>query len=136
MSDDDIHAQIQEFLAAGPFAVVGASNDRDKYGAKVLLAYRQQGLRAYPVNPRAQEVLGEPAFPDLASLPEPVPAISVITPPAVTEQVVEEAGATGVRYVWMQPGAESPRAVERARELGMSVIAGGPCLLVAVGYRE
>jgi predicted CoA-binding protein len=136
MTDDDIHAQIQTFLAAGPFAVVGASNDRTKYGAKVLLAYRQQGLRAYPVNPRATEVLGEPAFPDLTSLPEPVSAISIITPPTVTEQVVEEAGMTGVQHIWMQPGAESARAVERARELGMSVIAGGPCLLVAVGYRE
>ena len=62
--------------------------------------------------------------------------LSIITPPAVTEKLVEEAAAAGVKHVWMQPGAESRRAVDRARELGMNVISGGPCLLVALGYRE
>jgi hypothetical protein len=36
----------------------------------------------------------------------------------------------------MQPGAESDRAIERAEELGLSVIAGGPCVLVGLGFRE
>ena len=49
---------------------------------------------------------------------------------------MEEAAAAGVRHLWMQPGAESPEAVARAEELGLSVIAGGPCLLVVLGFRE
>jgi hypothetical protein len=36
----------------------------------------------------------------------------------------------------MQPGAESAAAIDLAEELGVSVIAGGPCLLVVLGYRE
>ncbi len=79
---------------------------------------------------------GLKAYPSLASLPVPVGAISVITPPAATEQVVREAAAAGVKHVWMQPGAESEAAIEAARALGLSVIAGGPCLLVVLGYRE
>ena len=62
--------------------------------------------------------------------------MSIITPPPVTERVVEEAAAAGVEHLWMQPGAESDAAVARAEELGLSVIAGGPCLLVVLGYRE
>ena len=50
--------------------------------------------------------------------------------------MIEEAGKLGIRHVWMQPGADSPAAVARAKELGMNVIAGGPCLLVALGFRE
>jgi predicted CoA-binding protein len=65
-----------------------------------------------------------------------VHGVSIITPPAITERIVEDAAAAGITRLWIQPGAESPRAVERARELGMSVIAGGPCLLVALGFRD
>ena len=65
-----------------------------------------------------------------------VKAISVITPPAATEQVVREAAAVGVTHIWMQPGAESDEAIQAAEDAGMSVIADGPCLLVVLGYHE
>lgn len=132
----DTRREIDDFLAGSAYAVVGASTNRAKYGNKVLRCYLQNGRTAYPVNPRAKTVEGLPCWPDLASLPGPVHGASIITPPEVTEQVVEEAAAAGIKRLWMQPGAESAAAVERARELGLSVIAGGPCLLVAMGYRE
>jgi predicted CoA-binding protein len=128
--------RIEAFLASDSFAVVGASTARSKYGNKVLRCYKQHGRKVHPVNPRAPEVEGLRAYPSLAALPEPVPAISVITPPAVTEQVVREAHAAGVRHVWMQPGAESDEAIRTAESLGMNLIAGGPCLLVVMGYQE
>ena len=127
---------IRDFLSGGPFAVVGASTDRSKYGNKVLRSYMQSDLEAHPVQPREEEIEGLRAYPDLGSLPEVPHGVSIITPPAVTEQVVDEALALGIRHIWMQPGAESRPAVDRAREAGASVIAGGPCLLVALGYRE
>jgi predicted CoA-binding protein len=129
-------SRMEEFLAGSVYAVVGASNDRWKYGNKVLRCYVQNGKRAIPVNPRATVVEGLPAVPDLASLPEPVHGVSIITPPEVTEEIVEEAAKAGITRLWMQPGAESARAIERAEELGLSVIAGGPCLLVSLGFRE
>jgi predicted CoA-binding protein len=128
--------RIQVFLASEAFAVVGASTDRSKYGNKVLRCYQQHGKAVYPINPRAPEVEGLKAYPSLAALPVPVKAISVITPPAATEQVVREAAAAGVAHIWMQPGAESDAAIEAAEGLGMTVIAGGPCLLVVMGYRD
>ncbi len=131
-----VTARIQAFLAADSFAVVGASVDRSKYGNKVLRCYQQHGRTVHPINPRADTVEGLKAYPTLAALPTPVPAISVITPPAITEQVVRDAAAAGVRHVWMQPGAESDAAIKAAEELGLSVIAGGPCLLVVMGYRD
>jgi predicted CoA-binding protein len=126
----------RSFLAEKRFAVVGASPDRAKYGNKVLRCYLQHGRDAVPVHPKEPEVEGRTAYPSLTAIPGGVGAVSVITPPAVTEKVVEEAGRLGVRHVWMQPGAESDAAVRRARELGMNVIAGGPCVLVVLGFRE
>ncbi len=127
---------IKAFLAEGPWAVAGASPDRSKYGNKVLRCYQQHGMEVYPLNPKADEVEGLKAYARLPDLPVKVAGLSVITPPAVTEQVVEEAAAAGVKRIWMQPGAESPAAVKRAEALGMDVIWGGPCILVVAGYHE
>ncbi len=127
---------IKSFMAGGPYAVVGASSDRDKYGNKVLRAYQQRGMEVYPINPRATEIEGLKAYATLADVPVKLRAISVITPPAITEHVVEAAAAAGVRMVWMQPGAESNEAIRKAEALGMEVIAGGPCFLVLAHYRE
>ena len=128
--------QIDAFLAGRPHAVVGASTNREKYGNKVLRAYLQNDRPVYPINPRANEIEGQPCYADLASLPEPVHGLSIITPPKITERVVEEAATAGIKHLWMQPGAESEAAIERAQQLGMNVIAGGPCILVTLRYRE
>lgn len=133
---DPLRARIDGFLDGGPYAVVGASRSRAKYGNKVLRCYLQNGRTAYPVNPVAGEIEGVECFPDLTVLPEPVHGVSVICPPGETERIVEDLPASGARYVWMQPGAESDHAIARAGELGLQVIAGGPCLLVALGFRD
>ena len=131
-----VEEKIAAFLHSGPFAVVGASVDRSKYGNKVLRCYQQHGKEVSPINPRATEVEGLRAYPSLGSLPVKPKAISVITPPAITERVVLEAAAAGVTHLWMQPGAESEAAIRTAESLGISVIAGGPCLLVVLGYHD
>lgn len=125
--------KIENFLKSPAFAVVGASDDTSKYGHKCYVTYLRHNMKAYPINPRVKEINGNPVFTDLASLPEKVEAISVITPPAVTEKVVDDAIANGVKFVWMQPGAESEAAVKKAEDAGLTVIHGGPCLLVELG---
>ncbi len=127
---------IEDFLTEGPWAVIGASTNREKYGNKVLRAYTQSGREAWPVNPRADEIEGLKCYADLASLPAVPRGISIITPPKITEQVVAEAARLGVKFVWMQPGAESDEAMAIAAKNGLEAIGDGSCLLVVVGYRE
>ncbi len=124
---------IAAFLDSKVFAVIGVSADPTKFGHRCYACYLRHGRTAYPVHPRLETVLGHRVYPHLADVPEPVEAVSIITPPAVTEQVMGEVIAAGVRHVWMQPGAESVEAIRRAREAGLNVIAGGPCLLVELG---
>jgi uncharacterized protein len=125
---------VAKFLAAPAFAVVGASSDKNKFGYKCFDCYLKNGLKAYAINPKGETVLGQPAYKRLSELPEPVQSVSIITPPVVTEAVVDEAIKLGVKNLWMQPGAESPAAVEKAEAAGLNVIYGGPCLLVELGY--
>ena len=135
-----IHDQIGDFLSQGPFAVIGASTQRDKYGNKVLRCYLQHNLDVHCVHPKESSIEGVPCDPSLTALAARVPGgirgLSIITPPPVTEKIVEEAAKLGIGRLWMQPGAESQRALDRARELGLEVIAGGPCILVALGFRD
>ena len=131
-----LEARIAAFLDGAAFAVVGASADRRKYGNIVFRACRDAGLRVFPVNPRGGTIEGVPVIRRLAELPEPVHGISVVTPPAVTERIVDEAAAASIDHVWMQPGAQSPRAVERCRAHGIACIAGDACILVVLAARR
>ena len=126
----DLELRKQAFLGSARFAVIGASEDPAKYGHRVFAAYLRHGRKAYAVNPNSRAILGRPVFPNLAALPEPVEAVSIITPPAVTEKVMDEVIASGAKHVWLQPGAEGTAAVQKAESAGLSVLAGGPCVLV------
>lgn len=127
---------VAAFLANAAFAVVGASADRAKYGNKVLRCYAQHGRAVVGVHPKLTEVEGRPCHPRLQGLPGPVPAVSVVAPPAAAPAIVADAIAAGVRHLWFQPGAEDDAAIETARAAGIAVIAHGPCLLVALGFHD
>ena len=132
----DRYDPIARFLTSPAYGVVGASTHREKYGNKVLRCYQQNGRRAIPVNPHEQVVEGAACVASVLDLPDDVKSISVITPPPVTEHVVLEAIRKGIEHVWMQPGAESERAVAACEAAGLKVIADGSCVLVVLGYRE
>jgi len=127
---------VASFLEQPTFAVVGASDNRAKYGNKVLRCYLQHERAAVAVHPRLTEVEGVPAFADLSSIPTLPAAVSIITPPAVTRRVLDEAHELGIQHIWLQPGAEDADVLRHADEIGLPLIAGGPCLLVALGFRD
>lgn len=127
---------IDIFLDAEAYGVVGASVNRDKYGNKVLRCYIQNGYRVIPVNPKEKEIEGIPCVASVMDLPDEVKSISVITPPTITEKVVEMAARKGIKNIWMQPGAQSDRAVELCRQNGINAIADGSCILVVLRYHE
>jgi predicted CoA-binding protein len=125
--------KIEKFLGAPPFAVFGASDNPEKFGYKVYKTYLRHNMKAYPINPRLEKIEGNAVYKTLESIPEKVTSISVITPPAVTEQVVDDAIKFGIKNIWMQPGAENQAAIEKAEKAGVNVIHGGPCILIELG---
>lgn len=132
----DLTQRIEAFLAGSTFAVAGASADRAKYGNKVLRCYMQAKREVFPINPAGGVIEGLPAASNIAALPKPVHGLSIITPPPITERLIDQAHAAGIKHLWMQPGAESAQAIARAEALGMNVIGGDACILVVLGYRE
>ena len=131
-----IEQKIEQFFTSPVFGVVGASSNRDKYGNKVLRCYQMKNLRAVPVHPQEQTIEGLDCVSSVADLPAEVQSISIITPPQITEKVVEQAAARGIKNIWMQIGSESPAAVKYCEEQNLNVIADGSCVLVVLGYHE
>ena len=128
--------KMEAFLDGDCFAVVGASTNRAKYGNKVLRCYLQNDRNVVAINPHESEIEGAAAYHSLSDVPDKIHGISIITPPVITEQIVSDAIEIGIKHIWMQPGAESRSAIEHANDAGINVIAGGPCILVVLGYTE
>lgn len=127
---------IARFLQANKFAVAGASTQRHKYGNKVLRCYLEHGYDVTPINPGAEEVEGVACVAGVADLPPGVEALSIITAPAVTLEVVKQAIEKGIKHIWMQPGAEDPTAVKLCHQHDINTIADGSCLLVELGFSD
>jgi predicted CoA-binding protein len=104
------------------WAVVGASNDRAKFGNRIYRVMREAGYRVYPVNPTADEVEGDRAYPSLGALPERPDVADIVVPATVGMQIADDAKAADIPFFWLQPGAESPELIEHAEALGLNVI--------------
>ncbi|KAI8143457.1 CoA-binding protein [Fennellomyces sp. T-0311] len=122
------------FITANQFAVVGASTDRSKYGNRVLRWYQANNLPVIPVNHKEASVESIPAIGNIDQLSDPRnAALSIITPPKVTLEVLKKAKELGIEKIWLQPGAEDKAVLDYANEAGLDIIAGGPCILVTGG---
>ena len=112
-------------------AVIGASNDRQKFGNKAVRAFVSQGYTVVPINPREHEIEGLKAYGSVLEFPGPIDMASFYVPPAVGEQVIEEVARKQIPEVWLNPGAESDELVARARSLSIKPVVA--CSVVAVG---
>ena len=113
--------------------VVGASNDRRKYGNKAVRAFKDGGWTVYPVNPKGGEVEGLTCYPSIEDVPEPVDRISMYVPPALGIKMLEAIAAKQPGEFFVNPGSENSELLERARELGLNPIQA--CSIVNIGLR-
>ncbi|RYH08075.1 CoA-binding protein [archaeon] len=101
---------IADYFALPQFVVVGASVDREKFGNKVLRAYKEKGYKATPINTRADVIEDLPTAVSLTAFAAKLGGevgqvgVSIITPPAVTKSIMQEGLALGYKYYFLQPG--------------------------------
>jgi uncharacterized protein len=113
-------------------AILGASSDRRKFGNKSVRAHVRGGYEVYPINPKAEMIEGLAVCHSLADVPaDRLDRISVYLPPEVGMALLPEIIEKGAREVWFNPGSESRELLQKARELGLNVVAG--CSIVDLG---
>ena len=113
-------------------AVIGASNDRRKFGNKYVRAYVTAGWTVYPVYPSEKAIEGLAVSPTVAALPvEKLDRVSMYLAPARGLTVLPDVATKPSDEVWFNPGTESVAVFDAARDLGLNPVAG--CSIVALG---
>ena len=120
MNNDQMMKEI--LLSAKTIASVGLSSNQQKESFWIVSYLKDQGYRIIPVNPTADEILGEKAYPDLSSIPEKVDVVQVFRKPEDVPPVVDEAIKVGAKVVWMQLGISNPEAAAKAEAAGLRVV--------------
>lgn len=103
-------------------AVVGISDKPDRPSLRVASYLQHQGYRIIPVNPRLEEVLGEKAYPDLASIPEEIDVVDIFRKSDDVPPIIDAAIEKGAKAVWMQETVVNNAAAEKALDSGLDVI--------------
>lgn len=112
-------------------AVIGASNNRHKFGNKAVRAYISRGHDVYPVNLTESTIEGLRVYRSVLDVPADLDAVLVYLPPATTLTVLDEIARKGTRELHLNPGSENDAVVARATALGLNPIL--TCSILAVG---
>lgn len=117
-----MNEQMSEMLKVKTWAVVGATNNTEKYGYKIFRALQQAGYDVVPVNPGVDEILGTKCYNSLQDLPVKPEAVNVVVPAKIGEKIMEECAQLGIKNVWLQPGADAASVIQKGEELMLHVI--------------
>ncbi|MDX1436707.1 MAG: CoA-binding protein [Anaerolineales bacterium] len=120
----------RDFLAQNRIAVAGVSRKSENAANGIYRKLRDEGYMVFPLNPNAEVVEGDPCFPNVMAVPEPVDGVMIVTDPDHATQVARDCIEAGVPRVWMHnntfaPSSVSEEGVEMLREAGVAVIPGG-----------
>jgi predicted CoA-binding protein len=103
-------------------AVLGLSPNASRPSFNVAKALQSFGYRIIPVRPLVDEVLGEKAYPDLASLPERPDIVEVFRASEHVPEIVEICIKLGIKNLWLQDGVIHEEAALRAQAAGITVV--------------
>ena len=112
-------------------AVIGASNDRNKFGNKALRAFRNNGYKVIPINPVENEVEGETAYGSVLDYEGTIDEATMYVNPRVGVKVLDDLSEKGIGKVWLNPGADGTNVIARAKELGLNTVR--TCSIIAIG---
>lgn len=111
------------------YAVIGASNDQEKYGYKVMKDLLDGGYRVIPINPKGEEILGQKTYVSVAEVPQKIDVAVMVVPPEVGLKVLPDIRTAGIKMVWFQPGSESEAEFDYCKGNGIQYVANA-CIMV------
>jgi predicted CoA-binding protein len=123
-----------DFLQQRVWAVVGASNNPEKYGFRIYKLLDRYGYTVYPVNPREKEIAGRQCYASLAALPVKPDVVDLVVPPFAAAEVVKECARLGINKVWFQPGVDDENVISATRQLGLNFV-NNACAMVESSKR-
>ena len=119
MTDPDLGEILKKSTT---IAVVGASSNEKKAANRIPRWLLNAGFTVIPVNPSAEQILGQKVYKTLADIPVPVDIVDVFRPSEEAEGVAEQAAAIGAKTLWLQLGITSDKARTLAEGAGMNFV--------------
>ena len=119
---DDMTATARRILReCKTFAVVGASPDASRPSNSVMRTLMARGYTVIPVRPGAEDILGQPCYPTLDAVPQPIDVVDIFRRSDRAGVHVDEAISIGAKAVWLQLGVIDRDAAKRAHDAGLMV---------------
>jgi predicted CoA-binding protein len=112
-------------------AIIGAHNDRSRWGNKAVRAFLSKNFEVYPISAKEPEVEGIRAFQKLAEVPIRPDLISMYVRPDITLGLLPEIAEKGCDQLWLNPGTSSPEVLKKAEALGLNIVQG--CSIIGIG---
>ena len=88
-------------------ALIGASNDRSKYGNKIYRDLRNKGYNVTPINPKEEKIEGDRAYTSIEEMKKLPDIANFVVPPPVAIKIAQNITNLGIKHLWFQPGSES-----------------------------
>jgi len=114
-------------------AVVGASNNPEKYGNVIVRNLEQKGYGVLPINPKEDEIEGLPVYHALDEIDQPVDIVTFVTPPKVTRKMLEAMAATGLKNAWLQEGSYDDEVLDFVAQAPFKTVYDA-CIMVVSNY--
>ncbi|MCC3145284.1 CoA-binding protein [Halanaerobium sp. Z-7514] len=104
------------------WAVVGATDKKNKFGYKIYKKLKKHNYNVYPVNPNLENIDGDKCYAALASIPAKIEVVDMVVNPKIAIKIMENIKAEGIEYVWLQPGTRSSQIRSFAKNNNINLI--------------
>ena len=111
-----------EMLNLKKWAVIGFTDDKNRYGYKIFKKLKDKGYIVYGVNPKFDEIDGIKVYNSIKDVPEKVDCISMVVNPKIASKALDEIAELGIKYVWFQPGTFDDDVINKAKNLNLEII--------------
>lgn len=112
---------MQEMISLKNWVVIGATDDKSKFGYKILKKLKDKGYNVCGINPKYNEIEGIKIYNNINEIKENIDVANIIVNPNIAITMLEDIKNKGIKNIWFQPGSFNDEVLEKAKSLGLNI---------------
>ncbi len=112
---------MSDMLGLKRWALLGATDDKSKYGYKIFRALEDKGYTVYGINPKYDTIDGIKVYKDINEVPAVVDGINIIVNPKIALASLPVIKEKGIKNLWFQPGSFNDEVIAKAKEMDFNI---------------